>query len=1004
MPILKTADAKAGGDTFADDEITVDTMPFDEREQNNTSKKGQKDRDDTMIATSNDSNPMWYDNILVVDDSNDFSDTVANDFHVEKDIVTKMEQLVVEDKVVPFEPFVSKPWEDRNGARKEVVQINEVKKSILDTIVVEPSPGILSEQSKEVKDQSKGSKYGARKGNSTPRRTLSLLGSILASNEETNTLAKGDEGKRSVAPSMTSRNEVMPPAKSLGNGAKPTPERSASSGLPSRPTPERSVAKAPSVTGSKANSVKPSPEIGASRSGFICRNPTNNGAKGCTDSTSNTGSTGKEDIKWDACLSSKYARDFYLKKQKSVETKHLPPLASHNVSATPIEESAALSNGSLKQVKVYIGQGSDFETGAMQKHQNRHSDASVISDITYDDKISLASTSTNRLMMTRASRKSSKGRQEKKAATVIQSAIRRKLALAEAKKRKDAPIVCIQALFRGVATRRALDTLSSNAVLIQTVWRVNFAHKRFLQTKLDKLENNSAIKIQARLRTYTAMRNYVQLRVQVVTIQSICRMYAAQKYANNIRTAQKAMKKYIAAIEAVTSLQACARMQLAREKFQTTLGATVQIQAWSRRMLVQREYEAVRQSVVKMQALARRNKVQENHLATIRAAVKLQTNFRRISAQQVYQKQRSSAILLQSAFRTALAVGAYKAELKALSILQNVASLAIQKVWRGHLARVQYAATQKKAGNTASLRSCWTRFALGEDFLALSDVDLLGTFENDERRHGGIVDSTAEIENPVADAVPEEAEKSMEPVPSAVPVENEFSATDPCSGEEIECIFNTDDTVTATMTYSVASIDEAFISRRKSEDFAHTHQNEAEIADEGIEVDFTSFASVMAVEHDDGGGGGGDDGDCTRTGSHVGAIENGLSTAPSCEAYEVIFDEDRQKCVIASLKPKADDMSSSSHRSSTGTPTTSKKDKLYINRRSGKIVRKVKRSEKDKMAAVVPRSKEETEATRSGAFPSLPFSSLNDMMTSIDDYYEAAFNKITASCGVRTSE
>ena len=999
MPILKTAGAEASSGTFADDEITVavDTMPFDEREQNNTcnSKNGEENRDDTMIATSNDSNPMWCNNILVVNDSNDFSNAVANNFDVEKDIVTKMEQLVVEDKVVPFEPFVSKPWEDQNGEEKEeIVQINEEKKSILNTIVVESSAEISSQQLKEVKDQqlkevkdqSKGSKHGARKGNSTPRSTLSLLGSIFASNEEIKTLAKGNEGKKSVAPSMTSRNEVMPPAKGLSIGAKPTPERS-SSRLPSRPTPERSVTKVPSATGSKAFSVKPSPEIRAAK---------------CTDSTSNTGSAGKEDIKWDACLSSKYAREFYLKKQKSVETKPLPPLTSHNISATPTEETAALSNGSLNQVKVYIGQESDFETEAIQKLQNRHSDASIISEITYDDdKISLASTSTNRLMMTRASRKSSKGRQEKKAATVIQSAIRRKLALAEAQKRKVAPIVCIQALFRGVATRRALDTLSSNALLIQTAWRVNVAHKRFLQTKLDKLQNDSAIKIQARLRTYRATRDFVQLRAQVVGIQSIFRMYAAQKYVNNVRSAQKAMQKYIAAIAAVTSLQACARMQLTKKKFQATLGATIQIQAWSRRMLVQREYEAVRRSVVKMQALARRNKVRENHLARIRAAVKLQANYRRISAQKVYQKQRLSAILLQSTFRTALAVGTYKVELKALSILQNVASLTIQKVWRGHLARVQYATAQKKARNAASLRSCWTRFALGEDFLSLSDVDLLGTFNNDER-HGDIVSSTAIIENHVADVVPEETEQSTESVLNTDPVENEFSATDPCSGEEIECVFNIDDTVSTTVTYSVAPnghiADEEIISKRKAEDFAHTQQNGAEISDEGVEVDFANFASKMAMEEETED----DDDDCM--GNHAGAIANGLTTAPSCEAYEVIFDEDRQKCVIASLKPKADDISDSSHTPSTGTSTTGRKDKLYINRRSGKIVRKVKRSEKGKMAAVVSDGTEEAEGTKSGTFPTLPFSSLNDMMTSIDDYYEAAFNKITSSCGVSTSE
>ena len=110
--------------------------------------------------------------------------------------------------------------------------------------------------------------------------------------------------------------------------------------------------------------------------------------------------------------------------------------------------------------------------------------------------------------------------------------------------------------------------------------------------------------------------------------------------------------------------------------------------------------------------------------------------------------------------------------------------------------------------------------------------------------------------------------------------------------------------------------------------------------------------------------------------------------------------------MIASLKPKADDISVSSHTPSTGASTTStgRKDKLYINRRSGKIVRKVKRSEKKKEAAMVSDGTEEAEGTKSGTFPTLPFSSLNDMMTSIDDYYEAAFNKITSSCGVSTSE
>ena len=218
-------------------------MSFDERGQNNSSKKGEEIRDDT-VATSNDGNSMWCDNILVVDESNDYSNTVANCIHGEKDvIVTKMEQLVVEDKVVPFEPFISKPWEDRNDEEKdEVAQVDEDKKLVKDAFVSESSTDILPEHFKEgVQNQSKRSKHNAiaRKENVTPRSTLSLLGSIFASNDELKTLVKGDEGKKSRANIVTSRSQVMPPAKGLSKG--PTPERSeisaSSSRLSFRPTP-----------------------------------------------------------------------------------------------------------------------------------------------------------------------------------------------------------------------------------------------------------------------------------------------------------------------------------------------------------------------------------------------------------------------------------------------------------------------------------------------------------------------------------------------------------------------------------------------------------------------------------------------------------------------------------------------------------------------------------------------------------------------------------------------
>jgi abnormal spindle-like microcephaly-associated protein len=135
---------------------------------------------------------------------------------------------------------------------------------------------------------------------------------------------------------------------------------------------------------------------------------------------------------------------------------------------------------------------------------------------------------------------------------------------------------------------------------------------------------------------------------------------------------------------AALRIQAVVRMVQARRRYLQQRAAAIRVQAAWRAFCVQQMLAALHLKAAAIQAAWRCHKHRAQFLAARQAAVAVQSHVRRWRAQRHFQQQQAAAVVLQAAWRARAA----RAELEQ-QLRRNLAALAIQKVFRGHLVRGQ---------------------------------------------------------------------------------------------------------------------------------------------------------------------------------------------------------------------------------------------------------------------------------------------------------------------------
>ncbi|XP_060034467.1 abnormal spindle-like microcephaly-associated protein [Erinaceus europaeus] len=179
-------------------------------------------------------------------------------------------------------------------------------------------------------------------------------------------------------------------------------------------------------------------------------------------------------------------------------------------------------------------------------------------------------------------------------------------------------VICIQAIFRGMRTRRHIKVMHLAATLIQRRFRALMTRRRFLCLR------KSAVWVQRKYRANVCAKrhfqHFLQLRKATITIQSSYRGWMVRKKLQEMH-------------RSATLIQAAFRMHTAHVRYQALHWASV---------LIQQRYQANRAAERQRQIF-----LQHRHSALI-----LQAAFRGLRARRHLRRIHSSAALIQSRYRS----------------------------------------------------------------------------------------------------------------------------------------------------------------------------------------------------------------------------------------------------------------------------------------------------------------------------------------------------------------
>ena len=177
--------------------------------------------------------------------------------------------------------------------------------------------------------------------------------------------------------------------------------------------------------------------------------------------------------------------------------------------------------------------------------------------------------------------------------------------------------ISLQALARGIATRRVLTLNDDSARSIQHYWR---AHKAY-RWRQDEKRHSAAVVLQSSYRRMAARKSYQRQQRSALLIQSNYRMSAEKSRFRN----------YTAFVRGIVILQNIARSKFAHRTYEEKLRAVILLQAWFRSCRERDQfhrYIALVRSCIVFQALFRGSQVRKTLVTRETAVTTIQQAWR----------------------------------------------------------------------------------------------------------------------------------------------------------------------------------------------------------------------------------------------------------------------------------------------------------------------------------------------------------------------------------------
>jgi len=278
----------------------------------------------------------------------------------------------------------------------------------------------------------------------------------------------------------------------------------------------------------------------------------------------------------------------------------------------------------------------------------------------------------------------------------------------------------VQSAYRGYSAFMKYINMMSKVILVQSVWRMSNARKKYKEIIEDKRQY-SATKIQAVWRRHVASENYIFTMSDVIICQSIARRKLAMKRCNDMQIAKRdraaiciqksfrgfnTMLQYYTMIAAATVIQSSVRRlksmrQLETLKYEQWVKeneAATTIQAAFVGYITRIDYCITVSDIITVQSAVRRRLArkklgrlqQDKYIKENEAATTIQTSYRVYTARMNYLLTISDIITVQAAIRRRLARKELDRLRQARHAARERAATSIQKIFRGFNTMLNY--------------------------------------------------------------------------------------------------------------------------------------------------------------------------------------------------------------------------------------------------------------------------------------------------------------------------